>query len=528
MHTRITTQHLSVNVTVCNISHERCRNFVLAPPRSNTVDFLLFTLFNHHITILCSFIHSNTLLGMTEAIQALSNEVRAGLQAFRQQGTELSNMTNNNYGDAVKQSLKRDNRYTRFVGSSTGRSVLSPEEVVVARQFELEKDLVAYLTPFLQAVCAELGPGMTVVNSETIPWLPSGNSAHYLKPDVTIIHRAMIHLAMQTEGKLYGQPVPAVIETLRVVGEAKAKVDNEGFGEICKYTTFLAQQFPDSFPLGSISRGMVFDSSEFILVESNSAAPISAIEGRFDTPGSFDLLHTFFSREDPLTTSLVKLCGKLNVEAHYGVSSEKGSVSFLGKGNSGKAFVVQDQAGPEIYVLKVVYSTEEIDKAAHEFRRLRDAHRTVGAHVARVKTDSFRQGDFFIGDVRYYYWGYLLHDLGVPTRCTDLGSESRVQICRSLNELHRQGVFHGDARVPNVVHCDGMYKWIDLHPVVHVCTDSAAICDVQTLFESMVSPSTYIEWNGDELSSLTTAYGQDRRVEGLLEILQVISTRYLS
>ena len=78
-------------------------------------------------------------------------------------------------------------------------------------------------------------------------------------------------------------------------------------------------------------------------------------------------------------------------------------------------------------------------------------------------------------------------------RSVNLGPEDRQQICRSLNVLHLNGVFHGDARVPNVVNCSGIFKWIDLHHIVSVFADDAVICDVKTLFESMFMPRR-IEW----------------------------------
>ena len=455
---------------------------------------------------------------------AVISEVRAGFQ----NDPELSNMTQSSYGQCMKQLLEKNDQYIYFEGNGSGRCVLSPAEVADAETKDSVKDLVAFLTPYIQAVCDEVGPGMKVVNGENISWLttPSGNSSHDLKPDLIIIHRAMIHLKVENGNNLCGSPVSDVIEALRVVCEAKKKLGNQGFGEICTYTRMIAQQYQKTFSKGSIIRGIAFDSSKFILVESNCAAPVRATEGRLDTIGSFELLQGFFSYEDPLTASFVRLCSELEVREHYSAQSDSGSVAFLGKGRSGTAFVVEEQTSGSdiIYVLKVVFSTDNSTaKTLGEFRRLLAAQcRADSAHVVRVKIDSFKSGEFSIGSTKYYYWGYLIHDVGVPMRSVNLGPEDRQQICRSLNVLHLNGVFHGDARVPNVVNCSGIFKWIDLHHIVSVFADDAVICDVKTLFESMFMPRR-IEWG--DVSQQLESYAEGLDINVLLEILQIISSR---
>ena len=459
--------------------------------------------------------------------QVAFGSIMAELRTIRKQDPPMSNMTNGGYGRTVKSSLIRDGHYTVFGGDESGRSVLSPAQVIIAQESESEDKLVAFLTPFFQAVCDEVFPRVSVVNSETIAWLPthSGKSSHNLKPDFTVMHPAMILLKAMKDGKYFGgSPVLEVIETLRVVGEVKLKLDDEGFGEICRYTEIISQQFASTFGNGSLTRGILFDSSKFILIESNRAAPVHATEGRLDAPGSFELIRDFFSRDDPLTRSFALLCEGLGVTERHIMPSGSGFRSFLGKGRTGKAFAVTEANCSDVYVLKVVFSADgdRSEKTLQEFRRLKTAYQSLPTHIVRVKIDSFIGGEFTIEPDKYSYCGYLMEEVGVTMRHEDLTPADRKHICCSLNALHLNGIYHGDARVPNVVNCNGHFKWIDLLHVVSFFKDAAAICDVKTLFESMFMPRR-IEWG--DVSQQLESYGEGLDINVLLEILQTISSR---
>ena len=449
--------------------------------------------------------------------QAVITEVRN----MNQENPQSSNMTKGGYGETMRNSLLRAGNYEYFADVGSERSVLSENEVAAAMKLKPERELVAYLTPYFQAVCDEVDTGMSFVNSENVAWLPtpSGNDRRLLKPDFTIIHGAMASLQNQSVASNFGSPVLDVIESLRVVGEVKLKLDDEGFGELCCYTEMIAQQFgPDK---GTIIRGIALDPSRFILVESNSSAPFKAIEGSLSAPGSLELIKKFIGHDDPLTRSFTLLCDALQVREHHNhVSSEGRFRSFLGKGRSGRAFVVTGLDHPGTSVLKVVVSTDNFEKTREEFRRLHDARNASPNHVVRVKVDSFRNGEFLIGTIKYFYHGYLMEEVGRPMQSEHLEAEDRELICRSLNALHLDGIYHGDARIPNVVNCGGHFKWIDLHHRVSPSADIAMIYDVKTLFESMFSPRC-VDWHA--LSPLLKQYGETCAVDHMLEILRTIS-----
>lgn len=448
--------------------------------------------------------------------QAMIKAAVSELRTLFQESPQSSNVTNGDYGETMKRSLVEAGHYEYFDRVGSERSVLSEEEVAAAKEIKAEDALVAYMTPFFQRVCSEVDEGMSFVNSETIAWLPtsSQNKRRYLKPDFTIIHRAMVSLQERPGECLFGSPELDAIEAMRVVGEAKIILGEEGFGELCRYTVITAQRF------GSTVRGIGFGPSTFILVESNSSAPFKATEGSLCTPGSFELIKKFIDRDDPLTKSFALLCNALGVREHH-VSSGRKARSFLGKGRSGRAFVVTRPDNSDISVLKVVFSTEGFEKTNQEFRRLENAGKESPDHVVRVRVGSFCDGEFLIGSIKYFYCGYLMDEVGRPTQSGDLNDVSRERICRSLNDLHRDNVHHGDARVPNVVDCNGRFKWIDLHHRVSPLRDIALTYDVKMLFDSMLSPCP-VEWGA--LSPHLRQYSETANVDSMLEMLRIISS----
>ena len=441
------------------------------------------------------------------------------LMSILQPQPPSTSMTNNGYGRTVKNALLEKKAYTTFTGCGSERSVLSVEEVSEARKCETEKSLVIFLTPFLQSICDEVGEGMMCLNSERVPWLKtdSGNTHNDLKPDLNIIHRAMV--CLQGEEGTTGKPVWQVLESLRVVIEAKSTLDDSGFGETCKYTEIIAQQkYHMSKNKFSTVRGIAIDSDKFILLESNCHSPFVAIEGKLCTPGSFELLKDFFSQDDPLTKSFVILCKELDVREIHD-KREGWWQSYLGRGSSGTAFLVKGRTVGNICVLKVAISEQESDKTKDEFNRLSIAYRTIPSSVVEVIDGSFKSGYINVGSWKFYYRGYLMNNVGTPLRSDKLEAEERTKICCSLNALHCNGIFHGDARVPNVVNIGGNFKWIDFHDTVRASTETAAIYDVKTLMGSMFLDYAY-GIRSEDFQQLLDAYGRDPTAKCMLDILE--------
>jgi hypothetical protein len=290
----------------------------------------------------------------------------------------------------------------------------------------------------------------------------------------------------------------------------------------------------------STVRGIAIDSDKFILLESNCHSPFVAIEGKLCTPGSFDLFKEFFSRDDPLTKSFVILCKELDVGEIYHCREgwwqsylvilcneldvrenrrEGWWQSYLGRGSSGTAFVVKGTTVGNICVLKVVISEQKSDKTKEEFNRLLIAYRIIPSSVVEVIDGSFKSGYINVGSRKFYYCGYLMNSVGTPLRSHELKAEERTKICCSLNALHCNGIFHGDARVPNAVNFGGNFKWIDFHDTIPASTETAAIYDVKTLMGSMFLNYAY-GIRSEDFQQLLDAYGRDPTAKCMLDILE--------
>jgi hypothetical protein len=160
--------------------------------------------------LLTSYPHDFCLLitvPSADVITAEFNKMTLQLMSILQPQPTSTSMTNNGYGRTVKNALLEKKAYTTFTGCGSERSVLSVEEVSEARNCENEKSIVIFLSPFLQSICNEVGEGMMCLNSERVPWskTDSGNPHNDLKPDLNIIHRAMV--CLKEEGGTTGKPV---------------------------------------------------------------------------------------------------------------------------------------------------------------------------------------------------------------------------------------------------------------------------------------------------------------------------------
>ncbi len=70
--------------------------------------------------------------------------------------------------------------------------------------------------------------------------------------------------------------------------------------------------------------------------------------------------------------------------------------------------------------------------------------------------------EFDSSDDRLYAWAVLGEVGQRVSELTHLHGQIQA-IVQALYALHRLGVVHGDARLPNIVHCGGSgWKWIDL------------------------------------------------------------------
>eukprot|EP00824_Muranothrix_gubernata_P020850 TRINITY_DN419_c0_g1_i2.p1 TRINITY_DN419_c0_g1~~TRINITY_DN419_c0_g1_i2.p1 ORF type:complete len:624 (-),score=111.10 TRINITY_DN419_c0_g1_i2:793-2574(-) len=340
-------------------------------------------------------------------------------------------------GKSVRNALKT---YTEVQGDGAP-IVPSSElgEIVAARN---EATLTALLTPYLYDVVAQSNPNAILVNSEVYPWLEG------LKPDFFVTYHNLftdrVPPTQEEEPNVtekrttfpdrfkYGAMPPEILDCVSILFEAKKKLDlHTHLGQLVSYYQFLQPHNPGK---------------------------IAFIEGqhcRLDAAGSRAALVGWLSGVDlPGPVRTLDEVAKLQ-----GVQVR----GFLGKST---ARVYKCQKNGRDYALKVA--------------REQDFSYTMelGA-LNRIEHENIRAVKLVSESVQYCRDGtpsYLLEPVGDPTQ--KIGA---VALVKSLHELHKQGIAHGDARPPNAILVNREVYWTDFR---YAQKDNWGVIqfDVATLF----------------------------------------------
>ena len=155
-----------------------------------------------------------------------------------------------------------DPRTTRFQSVADGASVVPVEAI---RQVKLERQLVQYLTPYLQT----LFPTRVLVNSEEYPWLQVAHERKYdQKPDVFFCHPACTTKKDKNpwcvdEGldREFGTLTSMKLLDDVFIGDCKCAISAAAFGECVNHLHIIATR------LKGPSRGFLFDWQSCWLLE---------------------------------------------------------------------------------------------------------------------------------------------------------------------------------------------------------------------------------------------------------------------
>ena len=365
-----------------------------------------------------------------------------------------------------------------------GTCALSNDEsttLVALAKAEHEAGVVAYLTDRLRRLCLPtLGPAdpfrLMLINSEALPWLvPPSSPAHgdlRQKPDHFMSWAPFIEFRGNGEatGVLGGYSLQQ-LGCVAAIFEAKCdRLTESHFGELCGYHTCIQR--------GSVL-GMLFGPTSFQLYKSINTNPVSLLKGDWTTPGSAEAIHSFFLGVDepPLLLLLRALTRELGVQPIH-----VGGHCYLGSGASGHVFTVGDPDHPR--ALKVVLTNDPLN-VVREYTQLEMAA-TRGAPVVRPVRGSLRSDVAVERGV--VGCGYMLEAVGQPfvinssARCT--------AALESLASIHRLGIIHGDARLPNLLSVgeDKAPAWIDARTFVD-CGESVNLLmarDMRTFARSIL------------------------------------------
>jgi hypothetical protein len=245
------------------------------------------------------------------------------------------------------------------------------------------------------------------------------------------------------------------------------------FGELCTYHHCL----PGS------ARGMLFNRSSFWLYNSFDGSPFSLAQYKWVFPGTASAVRAFFAGDvdPPLVVLLRALLEALGVRPLH---DEHGRC-YLGSGATGHVFTVG--GATHARALKVVLEASVTTHVAVEYSLL-TAAAAAGAPVVRPVEGSLL--NFVnLGGGRVSGGGFLLEAVGKPFPAVE--SRARcVQAFDTLAELHRAGVIHGDARLPNLLLVGEHGAWIDLRASVKGVEPSLDVLkrlDARTLARSVLA-----------------------------------------
>ena len=240
----------------------------------------------------------------------------------------------------------------------------------------------------------------------------------------------------------------------------------------------------------NFNRIALFDREKFYLFLSRGGGFVSAIECHWTTPGSKQLMQSFFNVPSPLVKALKASCRALKLTPCL---PEIGNPCILGAGGTGVVFRVEESEVDESTVergrsrsqtaamrhkaLKVVVGDSGVLLHLHREWTTTKSAQTLTDRVVTV-------GAIHIGDG---FGAYVMDEVGSPVETTS--EEQQRALFLALYDLHIRGIVHGDPRVPNVISLAGEITWIDFTTAsIALTTETAASLfgnDFRILFDSV-------------------------------------------
>jgi hypothetical protein len=384
--------------------------------------------------------------------------------------------------------------------------LLSSDQLSLLSSIKREDEMVRFVTPFLwSAMGINTSPSapaspIVLVNSETFPWLENRNAPFpdpnlRKKPDLFLAYSCAVHSklkkfsdrtttsdlnplpgtiahAVKSDGNyIYGIGAHRSLQIDRcVVGCVAAKLSTSAtaFGELCKYQRLLP----------GVALGVLITCTDIWLYKTMDGIPHDLTKLRWDDPGSKDAVLSFFSDHPvpPLISVLRILLKELEV-----VLTEN---SFLGAGTTGRAFRVRTHDGVEMALKVVVDSvvgSVSLINLQSEYVKMVGVN-NLSKHVAKI-----RVGSLIIIDGKG--GGFLVEDVGENFEVKKI--DRCIKVLESLVDLHRNNVYHGDARLSNLldkIPGSNLLKWIDFRLSVLGTNPSSShfLDDASTLCESIM------------------------------------------
>ena len=381
----------------------------------------------------------------SEVPHIVQSEVRSELELANRckDADSLMSKTPRNFMAAI---LPQLHQHYSLSDDPSKHAALTGDQVAALATCENESVFVAKLTPILE--CLICKDGDFLVNSECIKW--NIDAFHGGRPDLFrakcyIAHDGpksaeVVQQARLDTGHTYafGQPHEHLLDSVILVEAKHKKSDNKDLQQLCRYLINLPA------PPSRISRGMLVDPAGFKLFEMTGAmshkTATTLIEGSWETKGSREAIQSFMT-EDRAYSAWDRLLEASVVHAKVEL------VRFLGSGKFGRVYEVSNENGK--MAMKLVLDCEH---AEGELRALHSAH--------ALKCPVVKPGEE-VHKISNLGGCYLQSPVGKEVD-RDTAKTNLTSVLTSLQQLHKQGVYHGDARIRNLIQLtDGKFLWID-------------------------------------------------------------------
>jgi hypothetical protein len=414
-----------------------------------------------------------------EDIKMGLDENKQDIKKLKQDNKPRVSASYTEMGHNVLKDLNAAKLLTSFDGEGGQPAIMTDEDLLAMSSLVDEYESNCYVQCKLIPVFEEIG--LSVVNSERpgFEWLQtlSGVEKCDKRPDLIICNPCFYEVRAQpnvgdgvraVQTLLLGSDKPLLygvkaghplrfLDDISIEEGKKDKLKDADVGQAKTYAGLQARELTNP----TFHRIALFDREKFILFLSKGGEFVSATQSDWSTPGSKQLMQTFFDVPSPLVKALKASCEALNVTP---CTPQMNLPCILGAGGSGVVFRVapvtdeltgmlgstrSETAVMRCKALKVVVGDSGAILRLHREWETAKTARSLSDRVVTV-------GAIYTGDG---FGAYVINEVGNPVETSSV--EQRQALFLGLHGLHIRGVMHGDPRVQNAISLSDGIMWID-------------------------------------------------------------------
>lgn len=466
-------------------------------PKSKQIHVLVVVPYTENTQV--DTVHESILLARQDGVRQSRIEMRLEQLAASLPHKNSKSYTDGALGQLVLERLKKDKLFFDVPPTDDGEAFWSADNQLQANAIRNEAVFDAFITPFFSKILHSCG--LVFVNSERYQWLSQSTlvtKSTDLKPGGFATHRGMYRSRLmpndgvsRPNGFRFGVAEEELFDCV-ILFESKLSITEAAFGQVVRYLQNL-------FSKGSAS-AILFDRRSFWLIKSHESVVVKVQVAMWANNGSKSLFQNFITDNvSPWVTRLSHFCQCLGVDVVEGDA-------FLGRGAHGRVFKVIGQDG-EVFALKIVDKCS-VGRLYQEERAL-----TIAQPTGLTPSPVGKIVEFFESAA------LLLSPVGKPLPRPTTRLEVR-SLFEMLRQLHKNGLVHGDPRVPNVILVEEKPLWIDLMEVMEASPFLKQI-DAEILTRSIlrVSPPILLD---SALQELISSYGKSDTPESLDKLAEVV------